>query len=336
MNSKKAKKIATWIIVPLMASIFILDIVTVVAGNILAKRYMPSPENGSPRYSDDRIHFLNTANSDCILLESNGHFALVDSGEGDSNPRRKTAYHGYEEQVLAYLKSAAVSSDGKVRLDFILGTHYHYDHVGCFDRIINDDDIIIKKAYFKKHNPEIDHDYEIEKWRLGDIYETIINDLKKKNIPLEQNIPDKIKFGDFELTLYNTGYYDDLKNHGENAASIGIKAVKGEKSAFLAADITKTSGLEKKLGEKIGHCDLLKAGHHGYYGSSSMSFLKYIKPEVTIIPNMQGKVYPNVKWNLTMFAHTPFYGTYDYNGIIASFTDDGRIILTNDIHREEL
>ena len=317
MNSKKAKKIATWIIIPLMASIFILDIVTVVAGNILAKRYMPSPENGSPRYSDDRIHFLNTANSDCILLESNGHFALVDSGEGDSNPRRKTAYHGYEEQVLAYLKSAAVSSDGKVRLDFILGTHYHYDHVGCFDRIINDDDIIIKKAYFKKHNPEIDHDYEIEKWRLGDIYETIVNDLKKKNIPLEQNIPDKIKFGDFELTLYNTGYY-------------------GEKSAFLAADITKTSGLEKKLGEIIGHCDLLKAGHHGYYGSSSMSFLKYIKPEVTIIPNMQGKVYPNVKWNLTMFAHTPFYGTYDYNGIIASFTDDGRIILTNDIHREEL
>ena len=77
---------------------------------------------------------------------------------------------------------------------------------------------------------------------------------------------------------------------------------------------------------------MLKVGHHGYYGSSSMSFLKEITPDIAIIPNYQGKVYPNVKWNLTMYAHVPFYGTYDYNGIIASFTDDGKIILTDNIH----
>ena len=47
MDKKKIKKIATWIIVPLMASFFILDIITVVIGNIYAKRYMPVPESES-------------------------------------------------------------------------------------------------------------------------------------------------------------------------------------------------------------------------------------------------------------------------------------------------
>ena len=332
MDNKRIKKIATWIIVPLMASVFILDIVTVVIGNVYAKRYLPSPEKDNVSACDDRIHFLNTANSDCILLESNGRFALVDSGEGNHNPRRKTPYQGYEERVIEYIKKTAVDKNGRAHLDFILGTHYHYDHVGSFDSIIRDKDILIDRAYFKAYNPEMDHDYEVDDWGLQNCYDTIVKDLKQRNIELIQDIPESAEFGDFELTFFNTGYFEDLAGKGENSSSIGIKVAKGKKSAFLAADITKPSGLEDKLKEQIGKCNLLKAGHHGYYGSSSMGFLKYLKPDVVIIPNLQGKVYPNVKWNLTMYARAPFYGTYDYNGIIASFTDEGEIKLTNDIH----
>ena len=332
MDKSKIKKITTWIIVPLMASIFILDIVTVVIGNIYAKRYLPVSEKENGPVSDDRIHFLNTANSDCILLESNGHFALIDSGEGNHNPRRKTAYQGYEKQVTGYIKKTALDADGRVHLDFVLVTHYHYDHAGNFDPILKDKDIVIDRAYFKEYNPAMDHDYEVDDWGLQNCYNTMIKDVGERGIELIQDIPESMTFGDFELSLFNTGYYDDLQGKGENSASVGIKVVKGKKSAFLAADITGPSGLEEKLKDKIGVCNLLKAGHHGYYGSSSRGFLKYIKPDLVIIPNLQGKVYPNVKWNLTMYARAPFYGTYDYNGIIASFTDDGRIVLTNDIH----
>ena len=94
MNKKKAKKIATWIIVPLMAAIFILDIATVVIGNSYAKKYYPVKESYKHEFGDDRVHFINTANSDSILLESNGSFALIDAGEGNNNPRRKTSYKG--------------------------------------------------------------------------------------------------------------------------------------------------------------------------------------------------------------------------------------------------
>ena len=336
MNDKKKKKIkviATWIIVPFMALIFILDIVTVVLGNIYAKRYDIKEETFTLENGDDRIHFLNTANSDCILLESNGRFAMVDSGEGDSNPRRKVAYNGFEDEVIAYLNKVAADENGVVHLDFILGTHYHYDHVGSFPAIINENNIKISRAYFKAYLDKMDKSIEIERWGIPEIYNEIINALKAKNIEIISDIPDKIVFGDFSLDLFNTGYFEDLYGKGENSSSIGIKVTKGSKSAFLAADITGPSGLEDKLGEQIGRCDLLKIGHHGYYGSSSMSFLNFIRPEVCIVTNHQGKVYPNVKWNLTMFAKVPFYATYDYNGIIASFSDSGEIILTDNINR---
>ena len=88
MTTAKKKKIATWIIVPLMLFIFLWDIFTVILGNINDKRVTVTPETFDGSYTD-RIHFLNTGNSDAILIESAGHFALIDAGEGSHNPRRK-------------------------------------------------------------------------------------------------------------------------------------------------------------------------------------------------------------------------------------------------------
>ncbi len=333
MNSKKAKKIATWIIVPLMAAIFILDIATVVISNSYARKYYPVQESGGYEFGDDRIHFLNTANSDTILLESNGKFALIDSGEGNSNPRRKTEYKGYEAEVVDYIKSAARNGKGEVYLDFILGTHCHYDHIGCFHALITDDEIKIGKAYFKEFKPQIAKEYEIERWKIGEIYQQIIDDLKLRNVEVVSNLSDKpFEFGDFTLQFYNTETPDSFYGEGENAASIGIKVTKGNKIAFLAADITKSTGLEMHLANEIGDVDLLKIGHHGYFGSSSKEFLKTLKPEIAIVTNQLGKIYPNVKWNLIMSAKVSLYATYDNNGVIAAFTDDGKIVLTNNIH----
>ena len=44
MNKNRAKKIATWIIVPLMAAIFLLDIATVAIGNSYCRRFTVTQE----------------------------------------------------------------------------------------------------------------------------------------------------------------------------------------------------------------------------------------------------------------------------------------------------
>lgn len=334
MKKNKAKKIATWIIVPLMAAIFILDIATVVIGNNYARKNYPSKESFAYEFGDDRIHFLNTANSDSILLESNGFFALIDAGEGNNNPRRKTPYKGYEKEVTDYVKRVAGDSASQnAYLEFVLATHYHYDHIGGFEAVISDPEISIGKAYFKEFNYEITKDYETEKWHIDGTYSEIINALEQRDVEIISDLPDEpFEFGDFTVQFFNTVTPSELAGEGENASSVGVKITKGEKVAFLAADITKSCGLEQLLGDDIGDVDLLKIGHHGYYGSSSAEFLGKLSPEIAIVTNQLGKIYPNVKWNITMKAKVPVYATYDNNGIIAVFTDNGEIKLINDIH----
>ncbi len=333
MKKNKAKKIATWIVVPLMAAIFILDIVTVVLANKHAAQYEISVEDFSYSNGDDKIHFLNTANSDAILIESNGRFALVDSGEGNSNPRRKTEYQGFEDVVVNYLKKAAKANDGKVYLDFILATHCHYDHIGAFPAIISEEDIIIEKAYIKPYSADVGKDYESEDWLLGQTYNEIINGLASRKVEVVSSLPDKpFEFGDFTVEFYNTVTPESVVGKGENAASVGVKLTKGERVVFLAADITASTGLEKLLADSIGDVDVLKIGHHGYYGSSSASFLRKLKPEIAVVTNQLGKIYPNVKWNLTMVAGAATYATYDNNGLIFTIADDGGIFITNHIH----
>ena len=104
---------------------------------------------------------------------------------------------------------------------------------------------------------------------------------------------------------------------------------KGKKSAFLAADITRTTGLEGLLLPQLHKVDLLKVGHHGYYGSTSWKFAKGLSPKIAIITNRLGKIYPDVKWTLTMKSHSAIFATVDENGIIAEFTDSDEIKLSN-------
>lgn len=326
------KKIATWIMVPLMIVIFVLDIMSVAYANHLEKRYAIADEVFDYQNGDDRIHFMSTGSSDAILIESNGKFALVDSGEGDYNPRRKIEYTGYTKLVIDYLKKAASDENGIVHLDFILGTHCHYDHIGSFADIIRDTEIEIGRAYFKEYNYDLVREYERDFWDNDGTYRDVLAALAERDVPLIRNLPDEpFTFGDFTITFYNTVTPQSLLGRGENAACVGVKLVKGEKSAFLAADITKTCGLEQIIGPLVGDIDLLKIGHHGYFGASSMKFLDQVKPDIAIVTNHIGKIYPNVKWNLTMYSKTPTYSTVNNNGIIASFTDR-EIILTNNIH----
>ena len=173
---------------------------------------------------------------------------------------------------------------------------------------------------------------EQDGWDNVATYNDIIKALKEKDIVLIEDLPDwKFNFGDFKLQFINTVTPEELNGNGENANSVGVIVTKGENRAFLAADFTKSSGLEQLYGEAIGDVDLLKIGHHGYYGSSSQKFLKQLKPVIAICTNFLGKIYPNVKWNLTMVAKVPIYATAHRNGIIATFTDSDEIILTEKI-----
>ena len=78
--------------------------------------------------------------TDAILLESNGHYGLVDSGEDWDYPNSEeyplragvTTGIGYEQQVIHYLRQLGVK-----KLDFYIATHSHSDHIGSADEILD-------------------------------------------------------------------------------------------------------------------------------------------------------------------------------------------------------
>ncbi len=83
----------------------------------------------------ERIHFLNTGRSDCILLQSESKFALVDCGDAE-----------HAKHTASYLKETA---GGKINLDFVAITHLHSGHVGGLGTLLDDGDITIGKIYLK-------------------------------------------------------------------------------------------------------------------------------------------------------------------------------------------
>ena len=99
------------------------------------------------------LHFLNTGSSGCIIIESNGHYVMVDCAEDTDYPEDKPhlKYPGYEDVVLEYLMKNCRDADGFVTLDFVLATHAHSDHIGGFDTIIADENVRVKTAYLKPY-----------------------------------------------------------------------------------------------------------------------------------------------------------------------------------------
>ncbi len=280
----------------------------------------------------NRIHFLNTGGSDAILLESNGKFALIDCAEDSDNPRgfEDLEFKGYEDLVVDYVKQVAGNDEGKVYLEFILGTHSHSDHIGGFDTLILDEDIEIGKAYLKEYDESKIMKKEVTKWDNKEVYEQMVNACKTRGVEVISDLPeDEFYLGEMKIKFFNTDYTDKT-NIGENENAVGtLVEVDGQK-AFLAGDINNMIGTESDIKDEVGKVDLLKAGHHGYIFSSTPSFLYTLRPELVIVTNDTSVSNWRPRMSMTAVGST-ILGTVNYNGIIVDFKD-GKMNVYKDIH----
>lgn len=122
----------------IIRSVIILEII-LGAITLLPVCRVEAKESGNTK-----IHFISlNSSTDAILLESNGQYGMVDSGEDweypDGSDERYplrggiTKGKGYEQQVIYYLKSQGVE-----KLEFYIATHSHSDHIGSGDEILDE------------------------------------------------------------------------------------------------------------------------------------------------------------------------------------------------------
>ena len=247
--------------------------------------------------SGNKIHFINVheGGSDAIILESNGHFAMVDTGEDydfpDGSDSRypwrsgiNTSYkHVLTDRVFRRLKELGVQ-----KLDFILVTHTHSDHIGNVDELLST--YPVGRVYLKKYS-----DSRITKpERLWDNlygYEKTLQTAAEKGVPVVENITKEeahFRFGDMDIQLYN--YENETDSSGElkkiwddNSNSlISVVRVNGKK-IFLGGDLDNVHGAEDKYGPLIGKVDLMKFNHHlDTKNSNTKNFVRNLSPEIIV------------------------------------------------------
>ena len=248
--------------------------------------------------SGNRIHFINTkakSGSDAILLESNGHYALIDMGEDydfpDGSDPRYLSRWGISmrnNQVLEDRLIRHLDQIGVKKLDFILGTHVHSDHIGGADEILNR--YQVDKFYLKKYSD----DRITSHWGLWDNlfnYDNALRAAQKRGVTLIQNITDEdshFKLGDMDIQLYNyKNEYDadgNLKRvRDDNSNSIVSVVTVAGKRIYLGGDLDNAEGAEDKLGPVIGKVDMMKWNHH-YDAtiSNTINFLENLSPKMII------------------------------------------------------
>lgn len=281
---------------------------------------------------EGKIHFLNTGHSDCIILESHGKIAMIDSAEDTDFPKDKPHLNlkGYEDIVVKYLLDNFSDENGNVNIEFVLGTHCHSDHIGGFDTVINHPNIFVKTAYLKPYNEQNICRFERVRWDNTEVYNQMLDAIKKNNVELVEEF-DEIKtvLGDFNIEFFNGKNRERKIKFGENVNSVGTLVTIGKSRAFLAGDINYKAGDEKRIADKIGNVDLLKVGHHGYLYSTSFYFAKKLMPKIAIFCNEMKGVYPDVKYKLKNISHSKLYATMNSNGIIACFDGENIIVKEN-------
>ena len=204
----------------------------------------------------NKFHFIKQSikmvnPSDAILLESNGHYAMVDTGMLTTDDNKF---------VYNYLKSVGVKE-----LDFILITHNHDDHIGGAKYLI-ESDIKVDKFYIKTY---IGRDSDSGTGTKN--YNNVINALNSKNIPIvyiDKSFTDGkgFTFYDMDIKLYNTtqimnqqGYIGGNENYNSVMELITVNG----KKVFLTGD-SYSGKIMDNVSKQIGKVDVMKMPHHGF------------------------------------------------------------------------
>ncbi len=201
------------------------------------------------------VHYIDVGQGDCTLIECEGKYMLIDAGE-----------NGHEQQVLNYLNSVGVE-----KLDYIIATHQHSDHIGGMSEVLDEfaADNIIMPRLTKEQTP------------TNSTYTAFLKAVQAsgaKVIASKVGASYTLGSASFEIFGPVTNDAEDINN-----MSVVVKVSYGEKSFLFTGDAETEEEKEVLESGADLDCDVLHAGHHGSYTSSSKDFLNAVTPEICVI-----------------------------------------------------
>lgn len=243
--------------------ISILCAITLLVGGCTGSSPSFSPDRDStitaPSGAGLAVHFIDVGQGDSILAESDGHYMLIDAGENDQ-----------AGTVISYLKA-----EGVTKLDYVIGTHPHSDHIGGLDKVI--DTFPVDKVFL----PPVEHTTKT--------FEDVLDSIASRGLKITKPKPgDSYDLGNASFTILSPvkDYGSDLNNW-----SVGIRLTYGENSFVMCGDAESQAEEDIIKSGAVLKADVLKAGHHGSSTSTSDAFLKKVSPSWVVIQCGYGNSY---------------------------------------------
>ena len=197
-------------------------------------------------------HFIDVGQGDCILIQVNNKNLLIDSGTSDS-----------KQKLIRYLKNNNIT-----KLDYIVATHPHEDHIGGMSSIINAFDI---GEFFA---PKVT--------ATSQSFTDMIRALRSKNLKIHIAKPNMyLDLGpDTSCVMLspNSATYENTNDY-----SCVIKISFKNSSYLFVGDAEKQAEQELIDNGYNLKAQVLKVGHHGSKTSTSSKLLNEVSPKIAII-----------------------------------------------------
>ena len=263
--------------------------------NIPANQTKPSESQTSNVSGTLKVSYIDVGQADSILVQQGTSSMLIDAGTNEAS-----------EKVKNY-----IASQGVTKLDYVVGTHPHEDHIGGLDVAINS--FQVGTVYMPKIT------------NTTKTFTDVVKAIKNKGLQAVSPKPgETFKIGEASCTVLapNSSKYEDLNNY-----SIVIKVTFGNNSFMFdgdAEDVSEKEMLSKGFDVKA---DVLKVGHHGSSSSTTEEFLNAVNPKYAVISVGKGNTYghPHESTMNRLKAHNIAVYRTDECGTIVAISDGNNI-----------